>query len=109
MVAESNYGAGDQAAAAAVVVPGSSFSSSSYHVGGNGAGQNRLSYLLAERSLSSSPPGEAEGGGPVPVIEFPDDEVFFFYLSLPFSILAPPFINPSLSLSAPDPKPKRKT
>ena len=27
------------------------------------------------RSVSSSPPGEAEGGGPVPVIEFPDDEV----------------------------------
>ena len=28
------------------------------------------------RSVSSSPPGEAEGGGPIPVIEFPaDDEV----------------------------------
>ena len=35
--------------------------------------QQRQSY---HRSVSSSPPGEAEGGGPVPVIEFPDDEVF---------------------------------
>lgn len=37
--------------------------------------QQRQSY---QRSPSSSPPGaEAEGGGPIPVIEFPDDEVFY--------------------------------
>ena len=40
--------------------------------------QQRRSY---NRSLSSSPPGQAEaegGGGPIPVIEFPDDEVYFY-------------------------------
>lgn len=41
--------------------------------------QQRHSY---NRSLSSSPPGQAEaeggGAGPIPVIEFPDDEVHFY-------------------------------
>ncbi len=66
------------------------------------------------RSLSSSPPGQAEaeggGGGPIPSIEFPDDEVYFyprgllllllpessvvFYYKYPgSSSVAPPFIN----------------
>lgn len=69
-MAESSYG--DQAAAV-----GPSYYPSS-HVSTPGGSYPRQSYLLSDRSPSSSPPGEAEGGpGPVPVIEFPDDEVLF--------------------------------